>query len=191
MARHARLATLLMLIPMLFVLPARAAERELDGDTAPDSTDKIQNPIGRVFRAPVKKKPLFLWAREQLADLPPFFADSVFEARYRTYYFRTDTLDDTVNEAWAMGGSLYYRSGWLRDVFSVEVEGFTSQKISAEKSNPGTSRSAFRSPATIGWARSRSARVATSKSNSDYPAPPPRVWRALHCRARRRLGPSS
>lgn len=138
MARHARLATLLMLIPMLFVLPARAAERELDGDTAPDSTDKIQNPIGRVFRAPVRKKPHFLWAREQLADLPPFFADSVFEARYRTYYFRTDTLDDTVSEAWAMGGSLYYRSGWLRDVFSVEVEGFTSQKISAEKSKPGT-----------------------------------------------------
>ena len=38
----------------------------------------------------------------------------------------------------ATGGSLYYRSGWLADLFSVEVEGFTSQPLYAPQDRDGT-----------------------------------------------------
>jgi hypothetical protein len=37
-----------------------------------------------------------------------------------------------------MGGSIYYLSGWLEDLFQVEVEGFTSQPIVASDSKGGT-----------------------------------------------------
>jgi len=37
-----------------------------------------------------------------------------------------------------MGGSIYYRSGWLADFFQAEVEGFTSQPIVAPESKGGT-----------------------------------------------------
>lgn len=86
----------------------------------------------------MEKPPLYPGLREQLEDLPAFLADMRLEARYRTYYLRNDRTDDRLSETWAMGGSLYYRSGWLADVFAVEAEGFTSQPIVAEKSKTGT-----------------------------------------------------
>ncbi len=37
-----------------------------------------------------------------------------------------------------MGGSVYYRSGWLADFLSLEAEFFTSQPIIAPESRGGT-----------------------------------------------------
>ncbi|MFB3076526.1 MAG: hypothetical protein ACE1Y4_00840, partial [Lysobacterales bacterium] len=43
-----------------------------------------------------------------------------------------------LSEAWAMGGSISYRSGWLADLLSVEAEFFTSQPIVAPEDHGGT-----------------------------------------------------
>jgi len=69
---------------------------------------------------------------------PPFLADIQLEARFRTYYLREDRTIDVQSEAWAMGGSVYYRSGWLADVFAIEAESFTSQPIYAPEDRGGT-----------------------------------------------------
>ena len=81
---------------------------------------------------------LFPKLRELLGELSPFFADSHFDIRYRTYYLREDGTSGTLSEAWAMGGSLHYQSGWLADFFAVEAEGFTSQPIVAPEDRGGT-----------------------------------------------------
>ena len=112
---------------------ASAAERELDSDPPPSSTREIESPIQRVFPRLVRKEPLFPRVREQLEKLPPFFADTQLEARFRSYYLRKDRTTDALSEAWAMGGSVHYHSGWLADAFSVELEGFTSQPIVADE----------------------------------------------------------
>jgi hypothetical protein len=127
-----------MLSAALFASPARAAERELDDSSPPASVREIETPTQRVFPEEPVRRPLFLWIRERLRELPPFFADSLLEARYRTYYLRNDRTDDSIAEAWAMGGSLYYRSGWLLDAFQLEAEGFTSQPVVAPDSRPDT-----------------------------------------------------
>ncbi len=119
-------------------LSASAAERELDSDPPPSSTREIETPIQRVFPRLVRKEPLFPRVREQLEKLPPFFADTQLEARFRSYYLRKDRTTDVLSEAWAMGGSVHYRSGWLADAFSVELEGFTSQPIVADEDRDGT-----------------------------------------------------
>jgi hypothetical protein len=41
-------------------------------------------------------------------------------------------------EAWAIGGGLWFESGWLEDVFAVGGELFTSQKLVGAKSRDGT-----------------------------------------------------
>jgi hypothetical protein len=119
-------------------MPAMAAERELDQDPAPSTAGEIKTPIERAFPVERERPALFPWARERLHELPSFFADSRLDIRFRTYYLRKDRASDALSEAFAMGGSLYYRSGWLAGLFQAEVEGFTSQPIVAQDSRPGT-----------------------------------------------------
>jgi hypothetical protein len=45
----------------------------------------------------VRKEPLFPRIREQLEKLPPFFADTQLEARFRTYYMRKDRTSDVLS----------------------------------------------------------------------------------------------
>ncbi len=118
--------------------PVRAAERELEGQPAPSSVDEIETPIERVFPEEVFKPPLLPYFRQRIQHLHPFFSESVLEARFRTYYLHQDRTTNDIREAWAIGGSLYYRSGWLEDIFRVEVEGFTSQPLYAPDRRSGT-----------------------------------------------------
>ncbi|MHC4452302.1 MAG: hypothetical protein ACYS0E_19530, partial [Planctomycetota bacterium] len=96
----------------LLASPASAGERELDEAPPPSSADEIETPTQRVFREELARPILFPWFLQQLRNLPPFFADTKLEARFRTAYIRQDRTTDVLSEAWAMGGSLYYRSGW-------------------------------------------------------------------------------
>jgi outer membrane porin, OprD family len=43
-----------------------------------------------------------------------------------------------VNEAWAIGGGLQYRSGWLYDTFAIGAVGYTSQPLYAPDDKDGT-----------------------------------------------------
>ncbi len=124
-------------LSLLWALPGGAAERELEEGPAPSSADEIRTPLmGPLARA--RKEPRFPWVRQQLQKLPPFFADTQLEGRPRTFYLRKDRTTDELSEAWAAGGSIYYRSGWLRDTFAVEAEGFTSQPLVAPDDRDGT-----------------------------------------------------
>ncbi len=122
----------------VLALPAFAAERELDQGPPPSSASEIESAIKRVFPKITDALPIFSWVRQRLEKLPPFFADTTLEVRSRTYYLRKDQTSAVTNEAWAIGGSVYYRSGWLADAFAVEVEGFTSQPLYAPNDRDGT-----------------------------------------------------
>ena len=49
--------------------------------------------------------------REKTEQLPSFLADTQLYLRYRTNYRRQERPGTRLSEAWAMGGSVYYRSG--------------------------------------------------------------------------------
>ena len=123
---------------LLGALSASAAERELDSDPAPSSAREIETSIQRAFPRFTRRQPVFPRIRQQLEKLSPFFADTQIEARFRSYYLRKDRTTDSVNEAWAMGGSVHYHSGWLADAFAAELEGFSSQPIIADHDRGGT-----------------------------------------------------
>jgi hypothetical protein len=140
--RRVHLVRGVVLAAALCTPPALAAERELDESPPPSSAKEIKTPIQRVFPREAERPPLvpalFPWVGRQLQKLPPFFADMHLDARYRTYYLRKDRTIDVLSEAWAMGGSLHFRSGWLAETFQVEAEGFTSQPIVAVDGRGGT-----------------------------------------------------
>jgi hypothetical protein len=139
MLQRARLLWGVVAAAMVFASPAPAAEQELEDAPPPSSAHEIQTPIQRIITEPPKeRRALIPWLYQPLQKLPPFFADTQLEARFRTYYLRKDRTNDVLSEAWAMGGSIYYLSGWLEDLFQVEVEGFTSQPIVAPDNKGGT-----------------------------------------------------
>jgi hypothetical protein len=74
-----------------------------------------------------------------LRELPPFIRDTDFNLHFRTFYFGRKNTDDSENEAWAIGGWLEYRSGWLYDTLAVGAVGYTSQPLYAPDDKDGTS----------------------------------------------------
>lgn len=119
-------------------LPTPAAERELEESSPPSSTREIRTPIESVFPDEEARAPLFPRISAPLQRLNPFFADTRLEARFRSFYLRRDDTADSLSEALTSGGSLYYRSGWLAEIFAIEAEGFTSQPVYAPQDRDGT-----------------------------------------------------
>ena len=74
----------------------------------------------------------------KLKDLPPFFRDTELTLQFRTYYRHNEPSPDTFQEAWAAGGWLAYRSGWLADVFSIGATGYFSLPVYAPEDRDGT-----------------------------------------------------
>ena len=74
------------------------------------------------------------WLKEQT----PFIRDSSLKLHLRTFYFDRLNSNDTRNEAWAFGGWLDYKSGWLLDTFAIGAVGYTSQPLYAPDDAPGT-----------------------------------------------------
>jgi len=70
--------------------------------------------------------------------LPPFFADTRFGAQLKTFYFDRDKFDSSRSEAWTLGGSLSYRSGYLADFVRIGATGYTSQPLYAPAKYDGT-----------------------------------------------------
>jgi hypothetical protein len=87
---------------------------------APASVDEIVNPMEQHFqKKPEGEGPLISETlKEKVKDLPPFFRDMNFHIKPRTYFFYESKPNThppperKISEAWALGGSLAYESGW-------------------------------------------------------------------------------
>jgi hypothetical protein len=92
----------------------------------------------RGFEVREEKPPRFPRLKKELQDLPPFFRDTKLLLKARSFFFRRDKLDSSENEAWALGGSVAYESGWFKDRLKVGAEFFTSQKLHGPLGKDGT-----------------------------------------------------
>jgi hypothetical protein len=125
-------------------------ESVLDLGPAPESVETLNSPLDIPF-LPLAPFP---WAFTTLRDSlraslkpemetwPPFFRDTQVGLNLRLYYFDRENHvrpSRSDNEAFTIGGSLAYQSGWLADTLRVGVEGFGSQKLHAPEDRDGTS----------------------------------------------------
>jgi hypothetical protein len=105
----------------------------------PTSVDEITTPIERSFLERIPRPGIFPWLKEQLKDTPPFFRDTELDLNLRSFYFRRDKFDDSVSSAWAMGGALAYKSGWLLDRLMIGTTFYWSDNLYGPKDKDGTS----------------------------------------------------
>ena len=68
----------------------------------------------------------------------PFIHDSKFSGQLRTFYFDRKKFDDSYSEAWTLGGSIAYQSGYLADLFRIGAVLYTSQPLYAPDDRDGT-----------------------------------------------------
>jgi hypothetical protein len=76
--------------------------------------------------------------QEGMEKLPAFIRDTDLNLHFRTFYYDRVNPNESANEAWAIGGWLEYRSGWLWDTFAMGAVGYTSQPLYAPDDKDGT-----------------------------------------------------
>jgi hypothetical protein len=81
---------------------------------------------------------LFMPLREAIKDTTPFIRDTDLKIHFRTYYFNRENTNESVNEAWAFGGWISYRSGWLLDTFGIGATFYGSAPLYAPDDKDGT-----------------------------------------------------
>jgi outer membrane porin, OprD family len=72
------------------------------------------------------------------AKKEPFFDDTKISAQARTFYFNRDKYDNTRSEAWTLGGSVAYQSGYIGNLFRIGGVAYTSQPLYAPEDRDGT-----------------------------------------------------
>ncbi|MEE8264446.1 MAG: OprD family outer membrane porin [Gammaproteobacteria bacterium] len=128
--------------PVIFCLVSQtgqAAEYIRAQEPAPESVVELQTMMKRGFtETPVDVGRPHPRMDEWLKERTPFVRDTRFGIKPRTYYLQNSNFDGSKNEAWALGGSLYYVSGLWKELFSVSAELFTSQKLYGPEARDGT-----------------------------------------------------
>jgi hypothetical protein len=118
--------------------PVLAQEYITNQDRVPDSVDQVVTPMDLTFQEKPEIPRLFPWLKEQLKDTPPFLRDTKFSVNLRSYFFDREQYDNTENEAWALGGSISYQSGWFLDHFGVGGVLYTSWPLYGPDDKDGT-----------------------------------------------------
>jgi outer membrane porin, OprD family len=107
---------------------AAAASDELETLT---SVEQGVTPIDYSF-APMTREE---WVRETRRQA---FRDTKFYGELRSFYMDSDNINGSVNQAWALGGSLGFKTGYFRDLFAFGATGYTSQPLYAPAGKGGT-----------------------------------------------------
>jgi hypothetical protein len=121
--------------------PVLAQEVMNAEEPTPSSVYEVTAPMERSFKEKPSLSGFSPWAKEQLKDTDPFFRDTKLGVNLRTYYFYQDNYPNTtpqISEAWAIGGSLSYQSGWFLDHFALGAVLYTSQPLYAPDDRDGT-----------------------------------------------------
>jgi hypothetical protein len=116
-----------------------ASEGDYAEEPAPGSVEELLTPFSGMEKEAVPEPPRFPELEKALAPFPPFFRDTRLAVNLRSYYFcRNYVNNPSSNEAWALGGSITYESGWWRNRLKIGAVGYTSQKLYGPADKDGT-----------------------------------------------------
>jgi hypothetical protein len=118
--------------------PLWAANGMVEEEPIPSSVDEMTTSIERTYEKKPERPGFFPWLKVQLQDTPPFFRDTQLSLRLRTVYLDRTNNNGSINEAWALGGALSYKSGWLYDRIRLGSVLYTSQPLVAPDNHDGT-----------------------------------------------------
>ncbi len=133
-------ARILILLVAIWLTPLTgwANEAISQFEPTPSSVNDVVVPMEISFMEKLGMPPIFPLLKQQLRDTPPFLRDTKLDLNVRSFYFNKDNYDNSKNEAWALGGALSYKSGWLMDHFALGAVLYTSQSLYAPEDRDGT-----------------------------------------------------
>jgi hypothetical protein len=120
------------------VAPSLAQEAISQEEPTTTSVEESVSSMERSFVEKPARPMLFPQLKDQLKDTDPFFRDTKLDINLRTYYFYRDKYDDSVSEAWALGGAVSYKSGWFLNHLGLGATLYTSQPLYAPDDRDGT-----------------------------------------------------
>ena len=120
------------------VYAAQQPEYILNEQPVSESASEIKGSLAKPFERFRRKRSLFPRIKSKLENLPPFWQDTQFSAKFRSYYFDRNRDQSHDSQAWTYGGALEYNSGWWQDFLQVGASVYTSQKIVAPENKDGT-----------------------------------------------------
>ena len=130
---------LLLLVLVLFGADAAHAEGATSHEEPPpDSVEEVRSSIENTFREVPERERITETLHDLVKDAPPFLRDAKLTVNLRTYYKRTDDFGDSTQQAWALGGSFGFESGYLWERLALGVTGYTSLQIYAPQGEGGT-----------------------------------------------------
>ena len=121
--------------------PSLAEEAISQEEPTPTSVEQEVFSINRDFIEKAEMPEIFPRLKEHLKDMDPFFRDTKLDVNLRTYYFYRDNYPNTtpqINEAWAIGGAVSYKSGWLLNHFQLGAVYYLSEPLYAPEDRDGT-----------------------------------------------------
>jgi hypothetical protein len=98
---------------------ATASNEEVE---TPTSTEQGRTTMQQSFEHLTRAQ----WAAETRREA---FRDTTFYGELRSFYYDSNNLNGSENEAWALGGSLGFKTGYFRDLFAYGATVYTSQQL--------------------------------------------------------------
>ena len=130
LALSARAADAPMPDPQAVTTQAASAAGDDDANK-PNSTEQGQVDLSQSF----EHRPLEALLQESsLVGL----RDTRINAELRSMYLDRDNFNHTESEAWALGGSLGFKTGYFVNLLAVGATGYTSQRLSGPEDKDGT-----------------------------------------------------
>jgi len=103
----------------------------------PDSVEESRGLLTETFKRKLFRPSILPRLREKLKHAAPFWRDADLALKPRTYYFDREA-DSGDNEAWALGGSLEFQSGWWQERLRAGMSLYTTQKVHGPQDKDGT-----------------------------------------------------
>jgi hypothetical protein len=123
---------------MFLCRTASAQEAVAQEEKPPTSVQESAVPIDRAYQEAEKRTTIRDYLQQWVKEAPPFIRDTKLSVVLRSYYLYRDKFDDSLSEAWAIGGWLEYKSGYLWERFGIGAAVYTSQPLHAPGDRDGT-----------------------------------------------------
>jgi hypothetical protein len=110
---------------------AASSGADPDADNTPDSTEQGQTQLPESF----EHRPLAALLHEShFVGL----RDTTFNVQIRSFDLDRDNFDNSQSQAWTLGGSAGFKTGYFGDFFAVGATGYTSQRLDGPLDKDGT-----------------------------------------------------
>jgi len=110
---------------------AAAPMQDTTAPGKPSSTETGHSPLDESFGPRTHAD----WVRDTRRQA---WQDTKWNAQLRSYYLDRDKFDDSQSEAWSVGGSAGFETGYFRERFAFGATGYTSQKLYGPEDKDGT-----------------------------------------------------